>query len=36
MVLGGAYLSDVDDRGMVPGREYLSNTEDKGMVPEGA
>jgi hypothetical protein len=33
---GEQYLSDVEDRGMVPGGEDLSDAEDKGMVPGGA
>jgi hypothetical protein len=32
----GAYLSDIEDRGMVPGGANLSDAEDRGMVPGGA
>jgi hypothetical protein len=32
---GGADLSDVEERGMVPGGVDLSDAEDKGMVPGG-
>jgi hypothetical protein len=38
MVLEGKMrvLSDVEDRGMVPGGVYLSDTEERGMVIGGA